>query len=410
MIALRPITVSILFALLVSCSKQTPVEAKQERSGPIAVSTTRVTTKQVRRIVEGIGSLFPYDEAIISAEIDGRVDEVKVDLGDAVKEGQVMVRLSDEEQRYLLDQNEAQLRSAMQRLGLSKENERVADIKNTPDMRRAQADLFDAEQRYKRTRELRDQGIGSQQDLDQAQARFQSMQAGLDATAIQARNLIQEVERFKAIVELQRKKLRDTTVRAPFSAFLKERHVTVGQFVRTNTPLITLVKTDPLRLRLEIPERMAPWVKTGQIVEVSVEAFTDRKFQGKIWRISPTVDQMKRTFVAEALVPNSAGELKPGSYARAIVPTDKFESVVLVSTKAVNYVMGANKSFVVKDGTVEARDIKVGDRFNQEVEVLDGLKTGEEVATSQLPRLDDGVKVQVAPPATKKAEAVRPSE
>jgi RND family efflux transporter MFP subunit len=410
MLTPRVASLALVLALTAACNKQAPVEAKQDRSGPIGVTTAKVTTRQVQRSVEGIGSLFPYDEAIISAEIDGRVDQVNVDLGDIVKEGQIMVRISDEEQRYILAQNEAQLRSAMERLGMSRENERIADIKNTPDMRRAQADLFEAEQRYKRTRELRDQGIGSQQDLDQAQARFQSAQATLDATGNMTRNLISEVERFRAVVELQRKKLRDTNVRAPFTASVKERQVTVGQFVRTNSPLLTLVKTDPLRLRLEIPERMAPWVRTGQEVQVTIEAFTDRNFNGKIWRISPTIDPQKRTFVAEALIPNSAGLLKPGGYARAIVPTEKVERVVLAPAKAVSYVLGANKSYVVADGAISARDIKIGDRFNQDVEILEGLEPGEVVATSQLVRLDDGVQVRIETSNDKKAVIPNPSE
>jgi RND family efflux transporter MFP subunit len=161
-----------------------------------------------------------------------------------------------------------------------------------------------------------EQGIGSQQDLDEAQARSQSLQAAYDAMLNQTRNLVRDVERTRAVLDLQRKKLRDTQVRAPFAANVKERQVTVGQYVRPNTPLLTLVKIDPIRLRAEVPERMAPWIKVGQVAEVIVEAFENRKFRGKIWRISPTVDQSKRTFVVEALIDNRRAELKPGSYAR----------------------------------------------------------------------------------------------
>ena len=124
--------------------------------------------------MESVGSLFPYEEVIISSEIEGPVEEVKADLGDRVTPSQVLVRISDEEQRYLLAQNEAQLRQALERLGLKNEKDRVKDIKETPDVRRAQADLFDAEQRYKRVRNLVEQQIGSRQDLDQALARYQS--------------------------------------------------------------------------------------------------------------------------------------------------------------------------------------------------------------------------------------------
>jgi RND family efflux transporter MFP subunit len=388
-------TLFVLSVLLASCNKEEKAATVKKESGPTKVRAAIARERVVKRSVESVGTLFPLDETIVSAEIDGRVDRVDADLGDFVNKGQIMVHISDEEQRYLLAQNEAQLRSSLERLGLTKDTDRVQDVKTTPDVRRAEADLQDAEQRFKRTRELRDQGIGPQADLDQAQARFNSAKAAYDATVNQTRNLVQEVERFKAIVDLQRKKLRDTSVYAPFAASVKERQVTVGQYVRANTPLMVLVKTDPLRLRLDVPERMAPWVKVGQIAQVEVEAFEGQKFNGKIWRVSPTVDQAKRTFVAEALIDNPGMRLKPGSYARAKIPTDKSETIVLLPTRAVQYILGSNKAYVIKDGTIEAREVKVGERFETEVEILEGVAAGETVATNNLPRLDTGSKVVV---------------
>jgi RND family efflux transporter MFP subunit len=378
------------------CTRQQPVQAKQE-AGPVAVNASPVTSKEVRRIVQSVGTLFPFDESVISAEIEGRVSEVSADLGDRVNKGQVLVRISDEEQKYILAQTEAQLRMAMERVGLRNENDRIKDIRDASEVRRAQADLFDAEQHYTRIRSLVDQGIGSRAELDQAQARFKAQQAAYDATVNQARNLLQDIERNKASLELQRKKLRDTTVYAPFAAAIKERQVTPGQYVRPNTPLFILVKTDPIRLRLEVPERMAPWIKTGQIADVTMEAFGDRKFQGKVWRISPTVDQSKRTFIVEALINNPSGELKPGSYARATLPTNKSEKVRLIPARAIAYVFGSNKAYVVTAAnTIEAREVKLGDRFDQNVEILEGLEDGETVAVTQLARLDTGTKVAVS--------------
>jgi RND family efflux transporter MFP subunit len=380
---------------LTGCNRQPPVQAKQD-SGPVRVRVSPVAVRQLQRVVESVGSLFPYEEVVISSEIDGRVEEVTADLGDRVNQNQVLVRVSEEEQKYLLAQNEAQLRQSLERLGLEGENDRVRDIRETPEVRRAQADLFDAEQRFKRVRSLVDQGIGSRQDLDQAQARFQAAQAAYDTTLNQTRNLIQEVERFKAQVNLQRKKLRDTSVRAPFVAYVKERQVNVGQFVRPNTPVFTLVKTDPIRLRLEVPERMAPWIQVGQKADVLVEAFQDRQFQGKVWRISPTVEQSKRTFIVEALISNPNGALKPGSYAKARIETDKVDRIRLIPRRAVNYVFGSNKAYVLgEENRIEARDIRLGDTFGADVEVIDGLQAHERVATTQLQRLDTGVLVRV---------------
>jgi RND family efflux transporter MFP subunit len=379
---------------LAGCSKEPAVQAKQD-SGPIPVKTTSVSIKQLQRDVESVGTLFPYEEVTISSEIDGRVVEVGADLGDSLSKGHVLVRVSDEEQRYMLAQNEAQLRQSLERLGLKDEKDRVTDIKATPDVRRAQADLTDAQQRYARAKSLTEQGIGSRQDLDAAEAHYHAMQATYDTTLNQIRNLVQEIERTRAQVDLQRKKLRDTTILAPEPGHVKERLVNVGQYVKANTPVFTMVKVDPIRMRIEVPERMAPWVKTGQFADVLLEAFPNRTFRGKIWRISPTVEQSKRTFVVEALIDNPGALLKPGSYAKARVHTDKQDMIKLVPTLAINYVFGSNKVYVIKSDSIEARDVKIGDRFGNDTEIVDGIQDGERIATTQVTRLDTGVKVKV---------------
>src|SRR5207245_5056239 len=170
---------ALSLCLLVGCAREPAVQAKQD-SGPISIKATPVMVKQLQRYVESVGTLFPFEEVTISSEIDGRVVEVGADLGDSVKKDQVLVRVSDEEQRYLLAQNEAQLRQSLERLGLKDEKDRVADIKATPDVRRAQADLTDAEQRYARARSLTEQSIGSRQEPDPAEAQYHAMQTTYD--------------------------------------------------------------------------------------------------------------------------------------------------------------------------------------------------------------------------------------
>ena len=408
----------IVLLAATACKKAAPVQVKKE-SGPISVRVVPVVTRHLQRVVDSVGTIYPYDEVVVSAEIEGKVSKVNYDLGDLVRQGDVLVNISDEEQRYILQQNEAQLRQSLERLGLKGENEKVQDLDETPEVRRAAADLKEAEMRFKRIRNLVDQKIGAQADLDAASTRYQAMTAAIDGARNQTRNLIQEVERFKAVVELQRKKLRDTTVRAPFAGSVKERQITPGAYVRPNAPLFTLVKINPVRLRLEVPERLAPWTKVGQPADVSVEAFADRQFKGKVWRIAPTVDQTKRTFVVEVLIENPDFALKPGSYARARLVTQKFDDVVVVPQRAVAYILGSNKAFVVDaDGKVDARDVKLGDRLDQQVEILEGLKDGERVAIGALARLDTGIKVTInTAPETKKgggggganASADRPS-
>jgi multidrug efflux pump subunit AcrA (membrane-fusion protein) len=345
--------------MLGGCGRQEAVHAKPS-AAPLTVNVQRVKLKQVVRNVEAVGSLFPYEEVTVSSEIEGRAIEVKADLGDRVSKGQVLVRVADEEQRYLLAQNEAQLRQALDKLGLKSEGDKVKDLLQTPEVRRAQADLTDADQRFRRMRDLSGQGIGSRQDLDQAQARLQYAQAAYESTLNASRNLVQEVERTRGAVDLQRKKLRDTTIRAPFDGQVKERMVNSGTYLKASTPVFTLVKTDPIRMR-----------------------------------ISPTVDQAKRTFVVEALIANGRNELKPGSYAKATVHTARSEMVCVVPAKALNYVFGANKLYVVANDKVDEREVKLGDRFGDNVEISEGVKDGEEVAVSQINKLESGMHVQV---------------
>ena len=172
----------------------------------------------------------------------------------------------------MLAQTEAQLRMAMERVGFGTRMIECKDIREASEVRRAQADLFDAEQHYKRIRSLVDQGIGSKAELDQAQSRFKAQQAAYDATINQARNLLQDIERNKASLELQRKKFRDTTVYAPFAAAIKERQVRrANMFGRILLCLFSSRLTQS-GCGLEIPERMAPWIRTGQVADVNVEA------------------------------------------------------------------------------------------------------------------------------------------
>jgi RND family efflux transporter MFP subunit len=146
-------------------------------------------------------------------------------------------------------------------------------------------------------------------------------------------------------------------------------------------------------LRADVPEKMAPWVRVGNAVELRVEAHPDRVFTGKVSRVSPSVDEQKRTFAVEALIPNGQNLLRPGFYAKAVIQTQKRERVLSIPVRAVIYAYGSNKAFVINGGKVAARDLKLGERFGDTVEVVEGLQGDEQVALSELDRLDNGTPV-----------------
>ena len=383
-------------ALLAGCTRTSRAQNTGSTKGQtVQVKAVKVKRQEIERRVDTVGTLMADQEVVVSAEVEGRVTEVLVDLGDRVQKGQALLNILPEELQYSLQQQESQLRQVLDRLGLKSEGEKVTDINKVPEVAKARADLQEAEQRFARVKELVAQNIASRQDLDQAEARDTALRASVELARRQAETLISQVSQYKATVDLARKKLRDTSVRAPFSGAIRERQVQVGQYVRPQTPLFELVNVDPLRMRADVPEKMSSWVREGNVVEVRVEAHPDKVFTGKVTRISPAVDQQKRTFAIEAMIPNREGLLRPGFYSKAAIVTNRKEYVLLIPAKAILYAYGTNKAFVVDGGKASARELRLGERLGETVEVVEGLKADEHIAVTELDRLDNGILVQI---------------
>jgi len=385
-----------VFLLLAGCTRTSRAQNTGSTKGQtVQVKAVKVTRQEIERRVDTVGTLMADQEVVVSAEVEGRVTEVLADLGDRVQKGQTLVNILPEELQYSLQQQEAQLRQVLDRLGLKAEGEKITDINKVPEVAKARADLLEAEQRLSRVKELVAQNIASRQDLDQAEARDAALRASLEVARRQAETLVSQVSQYRATVDLARKKLRDSSVRAPFSGAIRERQVQVGQYVRPQTPLFELVNVDPLRLRAEVPEKMSSWVREGNVVEVRVEAHPDKVFTGKVTRISPAVDQQKRTFAIEAVIPNREALLRPGFYTKAAIVTTRKEYVLLIPAKAILYAYGTNKAFVLEGGKASARELKLGERLGETVEVVEGLKADEQIAVTELERLDNGTPVQI---------------
>src|SRR5262249_11751999 len=156
--------------------------------------------------------------------------------------------------------------------------------------------------------------------------------------------------------------------------YVQKRLVNLGQLVKATTPVMSLVRIDPLKVTAEIPEKLAPWIRVGQPVKLTVDAYPDRTIPGKVSRISPAVNAQTRAFPFEALVPNSAAELKPGTFARVRIETAKVEQVVTLSYAALQYRYGVNRVFAVNGDRLAVRELKIGDRLGDRVEVVTGVK------------------------------------
>jgi RND family efflux transporter MFP subunit len=386
---------------LCSCSKSTPSSVSGDATHPTPVNVYTVAEETAQRHVQATGSLFPFEESVVSAQVEGRISQVLADIGDSVKEGQALVVLDPQELQFEVDRQRGIVRQVRAQLGIGPGDPPPSNPKTLPSVQRAEADRFEAERKYNRAREMFDGKLISQQQLDEAASRYQSTKATYDVA-------LQEVDRLKALLvsseaseKLAEKKLSDAVIRAPFPGAVKTRDVHPGEFLHVQSPVMVLVRTDRLRARLAVPERWAGWVKDGAVVEVHVEAFPNEIFRGQVSRINPSVSQDSRTFDAEALLVNADGRLKPGFFVQASIPSEKEEKTIFLPERAVNYRYGVYKVFLMHGNQVSEHQIQPAgqteDQRGRRFEVAEGLKPGDRVAVAVSGELQDGITVREQP-------------
>ena len=395
--ATRPIRVALTLLVAASaagCSKSEPAQARSREAAPKAVTIETVKQASVRRTLEVVGTLAAEDEVTVSSQAEGVVRRVLADLGDAVQADQPLVELDREKLQYNLDQQKAELASALTRYGAT-DRGHLPSIEATPDVRKAAAELAQAKLAFERTGTLHKRQLIPQQTLDDAQAALQSKQASYDSALQAARNARADIDIADAAMKLADRQLRDGIIRAPFGGAVQKRMVSVGELVKVQMPVMAIVRVDPLRVLGEIPERMAPWIKIGQPVVLRVDAFPDRTFTATLARISPAVTTQTRTFAFEASTPNAGGLLKPGTFARVHIETALVEQVLTIPYAAMQYRYGVNRAFIVKGDTLIAKELSLGDRKDDRMEIIAGLSPGDRVALTDVDNLSDGQKVAV---------------
>ena len=377
-----------------ACSNSETAQASSGDGAPKPVRVEPVRQESVKRAVDVVGTLAPVDQVTISSETDGKVSRILADLGDRVKAGQVLIQIDSEKQQYTFEQQQAALARALAQYGAS-DPEHLPEIERTPDAMRANSDLVQATQAFNRATELFKRNLISQQALDDAQAALQSKRAIYNSALQMGKNLRASIQASEAAMKLAARQLRDTQIRAPFDGFVERRLVNLGELVKTQTPVIAIVRLDPLKVTAEIPEKMAPWINTGETVQLQVDAYEGRTFGGRVSRISPAVNASTRAFPFEALVANPDAALKPGTFARVHIESSKTDNVLTLPYAALQYRYGVNRVFVVNGEKLTLRELRVGERLGDRIEILSGVKAGERVAVSDVDTLNDGLAVTV---------------
>jgi membrane fusion protein (multidrug efflux system) len=186
-------------------------------------------------------------------------------------------------------------------------------------------------------------------------------------------------------------------VRSPFAGVVGQRLVSVGDYVARGTKVASVMRTNPLRVNLTVPEQYSADIAIGRPVSLEVDAAPGQRFEGQVRYVSPALQTDSRTLIVEALVANNSGILKPGSFATARIEQATERPAVLVPSAAVRSISGTSRVYVVTGERVEERIVTVGQATDNLVEISTGLKAGENVATSNVEQLVDGARI-----ATKK--------
>jgi RND family efflux transporter MFP subunit len=363
-------------------------EVPVERTAPMRIS--------IQREVELAGSLTASDQARVSSEVSGIVRRVLVELGQEVSAGQVIVELDTRELELSLQRAESQLRQTEAQLGIDGVN-----IKEPPpddqvsSVRLAIANRDDALAQLRRAERLRQQNLLPQADLDTAETRVKVTEANYRTSLENVQSLKATLQDRRHAVEQAQKKLNDANIRASISGQISERLVNQGEFIRENTPVVSIVKLDPLKLLTSVQERYAGIVSPGLSVEFSVEASPGRTFSARVAFVSPAVDAATRTFPIEVLVNNGQRVLKPGFFAKGVIHTHIDENVLAIPDDAISTLAGVSNVYIIENGKIRRQPVALGVRSGNLVEILDGLNGSEQLAAGNLAMLADGIPVNV---------------
>ncbi|MCS7228638.1 MAG: efflux RND transporter periplasmic adaptor subunit [Candidatus Kryptonium sp.] len=318
----------------------------QKTNDPIDEAVPVKVAKAIKRdydiVLEYAGTVEPYQKARVGAQMSGTIEKIYVKEGDFVREGQILVQM------------------------------------NTQQLTQAKIQFELAESDYKRMKSLFEAGSIPEQQLERAKANY---------------------EAAKASYELM---LSNTQIRAPFDGIVTEKLMNEGE-VFTLVPtgggspgIITLMRMDLVKIKLNIAEKDFPLIKLNQSAEVVIDAYPDRIFIGKVVQKNPAVSAITRTFTAEIEVPNSQLLLRPGMFARVRIKVGRGQGIIIPESAVVplpgsnvNYVFVANKDVAVR------RNITIGKKFNGEVEVLSGVSENELVVISGQTKLSDGTKLKI---------------
>ncbi len=308
---------------------------------PLYASGFVLVPTKMHEFINSTGSLLPDEEVDLAFETAGKVVGIYFDEGRSVKKGELMAKIND---RPL----QAQL------LKLQAQKKLVGE-------------------REFRQRQLLDRDAISRESYDQVATELQSIDA--DIMLLEAR-------------------IAETELRAPFDGIVGLRMISEGAYATTQTKIVRLVKSSPLKIEFSIPERYAGQITPGFPVSFRIDGFPN-PFEAKVYAIDPKVDINTRTIVARALYPNTNEELRPGRFTSVRAQLSQIENAVSIPTEALIPEMEGEKVYILSNGKAKEKKVKTGLRTESRIQITSGLNFGDTLLTTAILQLREGLPVHL---------------
>jgi membrane fusion protein, multidrug efflux system len=384
---------AIAALLSTGCSAETTTSAAAPAApAPVAVKVTAVQSQAIDRFLRVTGSLAADEQAEVAAETGGRVIATPVERGTRVAAGAVLIRISGQEADASLREADANAAQIEARLGLAPGQ--PFDPAHVPEVLNAKASLDLAEADFTRIKALLDQKVVSPSEFDQKRTAVEAARQQYRTAQNGAQQSYLSLQAARARVDLARKAASDTVVKAPFAGLVAERLVSTGDYVTRGMKVATVVRIDPLRVELTVPEQYLSQVREGQAVKLTVDAYPGETFPARVRFVSPALKTDQRALTVEAIAPNAGGRLKPGLFATAFLQTPTAPAL-LVPASAVETIAGTSRVYIVHSQTAEERIVTTGERVGDRIEIATGVAAGETVAVNPRGKLSDGVPLQI---------------
>lgn len=387
----------------------------------ITVTVGKTESRDIAAVIQATGSVSADETSDVAPKTAGRIADLSVNVGQFVSGGAVIARIDERDARLQLASAQAAVKRA--RVAVTQAEARLGlgpggsfNASTIPEVRAANAnyeqtlaELKQAEANEKRYRDLAESGDVAmvtyetyRTTRDTARTRANAARQQLDVAINTARQSNQAIAAAKADVESAQTQvaeaqqaIADTVIRAPFSGFVSARPVAVGEFVSTASVVATILRTNPIKVDVQVSEADLPFVVVGRGVSAQLDAYKDRRFAGVVTAINPAVDQTSRSAIVEASIENGDNALRPGMFATVRITREGGGKGIFAPKSAIHtdQATQAFRAFVIVDGVAKLRTLQLGPEEGDSYQILNGLNADEIVATSNLDQLYEGARV-----------------